>query len=67
MAVATTNCVNRISHQNGLGWALCWVNEWRARSRWRRSLTRFSERDLDDLGLLPVQARRESRKPFWLA
>ena len=67
MSPATTNSLNQISHHHGLGWALCWIKEWRARSRWRRSITRLTERDLDDLGLLPVQARRESRKPFWLA
>ncbi len=67
MSLTETKSLNQICHQNGLGWALCWINEWRARSRWRRSIARFTAQDLDDLGLLPVQARRESLKPFWLA
>ena len=67
MSLLAMSLMNRIVYPQGLEWALFWITKWRARSRWRRSITRLTERDFADLGMLPVQAWRESQKPFWLA
>jgi uncharacterized protein YjiS (DUF1127 family) len=40
--------------------------EWRRRTRSRTQLARLSERELRDIGLTPVDAAKESAKPFWL-
>lgn len=40
---------------------------WRKRSRERHELTRFSERDLHDVGLSWSEASYEAGKPFWQA
>ena len=40
---------------------------WRKRQRDRRELTRWSERDLHDVGLSWSDVVREAEKPFWRA
>jgi len=40
---------------------------WRKRSRERSELTRFSERDLHDVGLSWTEASYEAGKRFWQA
>ena len=66
MSLTVANPTKNMSCCGGVSWAFCWINEWRARARWRRSITHFTNRELDDFGLLEVQASRESSKPFWM-
>ncbi len=40
---------------------------WRNRSRQRRELAHWSDRDLHDVGLSWSDVVREARKPFWRA
>jgi uncharacterized protein YjiS (DUF1127 family) len=40
---------------------------WRNRRRQRRELTRWSDRDLHDVGLSWSDVVREAEKPFWRA
>jgi uncharacterized protein YjiS (DUF1127 family) len=39
--------------------------EWQRRSRSRRDLMMLNDRELWDVRLSRVDARREARKPFW--
>lgn len=41
------------------------VKTWRVRHQTRRALARLSPHELDDIGLTPEQAQRESSKAFW--
>ena len=41
------------------------VSKWTARHRTRKALSQLSARDLDDVGLTPMQARREAARMFW--
>ena len=46
------------------------VAAWRRRAQYRRELRRLlmlGPHLVDDIGLLPVHARREAAKPFWRA
>ena len=40
---------------------------WRDRQRQRRELSRWTERDLHDVGLTWTDIARETEKPFWRA
>lgn len=40
---------------------------WRERQRQRRELSRWTERDLHDVGLTRSDIVRETEKPFWRA
>lgn len=48
-----------------LGRCLAGIGAWRARARQRRALGRLDDRLLRDVGLTPLQARGEHRRPFW--
>ena len=41
------------------------LGQWRRRSRERRLLAQFGERERHDLALTPSDIRREIAKPFW--
>lgn len=41
------------------------VSKWTTRHRTRKALSQLSARDLDDVGLTPMQARREAARMFW--
>jgi uncharacterized protein YjiS (DUF1127 family) len=41
------------------------ATKWAARARERRTLSRFSERALKDIGLSVGDAVKECEKPFW--
>jgi uncharacterized protein YjiS (DUF1127 family) len=44
------------------------IAAWRRRARYRRELRRLlmlGPHLVEDIGLLPVHARREAAKPFW--
>lgn len=43
------------------------IRLWRKRSRERHELTKFSERDMHDVGLSWSEASYEAGKPFWRA
>ncbi len=43
------------------------LNVWEARLRQRQHLARLDARILDDMGMTPEDAARESAKPFWQA
>ncbi|MCK5777354.1 MAG: DUF1127 domain-containing protein [Rhodospirillales bacterium] len=47
--------------------ALDVLNVWEARLRQRQHLARLDARILDDMGMTPEDAARESAKPFWQA
>lgn len=51
----------------GLGALLKTVASWRHRSRTRHELEQLDDRLLRDIGLDPLEARFEARKPFWRA
>ena len=40
---------------------------WQARADQRRRLGEMSAHELRDIGLTSVEARHESRRPFWMA
>jgi uncharacterized protein YjiS (DUF1127 family) len=40
---------------------------WRRRARERTELSRFTERELHDIGISPTDALREINKPVWRA
>jgi uncharacterized protein YjiS (DUF1127 family) len=40
---------------------------WRERQRQRRELSRWTERDLHDVGISRSDVARETEKPFWRA
>ena len=48
-----------------LGDALALAYEWRDRSRQRRTLMRFDDHLLHDIGLSRSDVEREASKPFW--
>jgi uncharacterized protein YjiS (DUF1127 family) len=41
------------------------IRIWRRRAEERASLSRFSERDMRDVGLSPWDVQWEIAKPFW--
>lgn len=41
------------------------INTWRIRAESRRALSRLDARQLDDIGLTPMDVENEIRKPFW--
>ena len=41
------------------------VSLWRRRARERAELTRFTDRDLQDIGVTWCDVEHELRKPFW--
>lgn len=43
------------------------LNAWEARLRQRQHLARLDAQILDDMGMTPEDAARESAKPFWQA
>jgi uncharacterized protein YjiS (DUF1127 family) len=49
------------------GWAelVAQIGEWRRRIRSRDELLTLDDRDLQDIGLTHLDARREASKPFW--
>lgn len=47
------------------GWTVLAL--WGLRARSRRELGRLDDRLLADIGIGPMEARREARKPFWRA
>jgi len=56
------------SHESGLFRnALSTLRVWRERSRTRRALAAFNERDLHDIGLSWSSVAEEVNKPFWRA
>jgi uncharacterized protein YjiS (DUF1127 family) len=46
---------------------LATLNQWRARSHWRRQLARLDSRDLADIGITRAEQFVECNKPFWRA
>jgi uncharacterized protein YjiS (DUF1127 family) len=56
------------SHESGFFRnALATLRLWQERSRNRRTLAQFSERDLHDIGLTWSSISEEVNKPFWRA
>ena len=56
------------SHEYGfLRNALATLRQWHQRSRDRRALAQFNERDLHDIGLSWSSISEEVNKPFWRA
>ena len=56
------------SHESGFFRnALATLRVWRERSRNRRALSRWTERDLHDIGLSWSSVADEVNKPFWRA
>jgi uncharacterized protein YjiS (DUF1127 family) len=56
------------SHESGLfRSALATFRVWRERSRTRRALAQWNERDLHDIGLSWSSVAEEVNKPFWRA
>jgi uncharacterized protein YjiS (DUF1127 family) len=56
------------SHESGFFRnALATLRVWHERSRNRRALAQFSERDLHDIGLSWSSVAEEVNKPFWRA
>ena len=56
------------SHEAGLFRnALSTLRVWRERSRMRRELAQWNERDLHDIGLSWSSVAEEVNKPFWRA
>jgi uncharacterized protein YjiS (DUF1127 family) len=56
------------SHEAGLFRnALATLRVWRERSRTRRALAQWNERDLHDIGLSWSSVSEEVNKPFWRA
>ncbi|HLH50858.1 MAG TPA: DUF1127 domain-containing protein [Roseiarcus sp.] len=43
------------------------IEVWRRRAQERRALCAMDLRELRDIGLTPIDARREAEKPFWRA
>jgi uncharacterized protein YjiS (DUF1127 family) len=41
------------------------MSKWTTRQRTRRALSQLTKRDLEDVGLTPMQARREAARMFW--
>jgi uncharacterized protein YjiS (DUF1127 family) len=57
-----------INHHEGLFVQLSAIfHIWRERQRQRRELTRWTERDLHDVGLSWSEVIHEAEKPFWRA
>lgn len=52
---------------NGFFAAVGVIAAWHDRWQQRRSLAELDSRLLSDIGLEPYEARRETRKPFWVA
>ncbi len=46
-------------------WLIATLRLWRRRAQERAALAQFSERALRDIGVTPLEARREVNKPFW--
>jgi len=56
------------SHESGLlRNALATVKVWRERSRARRELAQWGERELHDIGMSASTVAAEVNKPFWRA
>jgi len=56
------------SHESGFfSNAIATLRLWQERSRNRRALARFGERDLHDIGLSWSTIAEEVNKPFWRA
>ncbi|MDQ8727150.1 DUF1127 domain-containing protein [Bradyrhizobium sp. LHD-71] len=56
------------SHESGFfRGALAILRSWSERARARRELSRWSERDLHDIGLSWSTIAEEVNKPFWRA
>lgn len=56
------------SHESGFFRnALATIRVWQERSRNRRALARWTERDLHDIGLSWSSVADEVNKPFWRA
>jgi uncharacterized protein YjiS (DUF1127 family) len=65
-AYILSNVIN--SHESGFFRnALATLRLWQERSRNRRTLAQFSERDLHDIGLSWSSISEEVNKPFWRA
>ena len=54
----------RMARWRLLGWTKV-AEKWMARTRERRVLSHFSERELKDIGLSSWDAIKEYEKPFW--
>lgn len=56
------------SHESGFfRKALATLRLWQERARTRRALTRWSERELHDIGMSWSTVAEEVNKPFWRA
>ena len=58
-----------INHHGSGFWAQAeeTIHTWRERTRNRRELAQWSERDLHDVGLSRSHIIQEAEKPFWRA
>jgi uncharacterized protein YjiS (DUF1127 family) len=54
-------------HDNVLAQLREMLHVWRDRQRQRRELSRWTERDLHDVGLSWSEVVHEAEKPFWRA
>ena len=65
-AIIISTVIN--SHESGFFHnAVATLRVWRERSRMRRELARWTERDLHDIGLSSASVVHEVNKPFWRA
>ncbi len=58
MTIFTDTYMRNCSQRGSVSAALFWLNEWRGRVRWRKSLTRLTEWQLDDIGLLSTAEQK---------
>jgi uncharacterized protein YjiS (DUF1127 family) len=66
--MSTCTHESMINHHEGLFVQLNAIfHIWRERQRQRRELTRWTERDLHDVGLSWNEVIHEAEKPFWRA
>jgi uncharacterized protein YjiS (DUF1127 family) len=55
----------RVIRRQAFAFVLAQLALWWHRARGRRALARLSDRQLADIGISRVDARREAAKPFW--